>query len=350
MGSERSVAFRAAQVGVGLLTASSGAAALMLHRRADSVRASERPDLDAALVAPEMHHRSFATSDGGVVHYIDSQPDAPAEVPVVVLLHGISLQWWIWAAVVRELMVDFRVIAWDMRGFGASRAGSQGVSIPAAAADLALLAERLQRTNMIVVGHSMGGMVLGRFAVAYPTAVGPGNPVGGLVFLDTTAKSLDGSLRSGGLVRLSKIANGAARLGISSKSVSWKDNDVSILLLRGGFGRTATKRMVDDMRRCQAEAPSRSMSEGSASIAHHDVLDALTSVSCPTAVVVGADDRLTPPMHAEKLHRAIAGSTLTVLPHEGHNVMQENPTAVADAVREVYARLVMVASNPKATR
>ena len=57
--------------------------------------------------------------------------------PPVVLLHGVTLQWWVWSAVIRLLRSDHRVIAWDMRGHGESKAGTRGVTLEACADDLA---------------------------------------------------------------------------------------------------------------------------------------------------------------------------------------------------------------------
>ena len=59
----------------------------------------------------------------------------------------------------------------------------------------------------------------------------------------------------------------------------------------------------------------------------------------PTAVIVGAEDALTPPAEAERLHVAIPGSTLTVIPDAGHLSSLEQPTAFNAAVRALVARV-----------
>lgn len=324
-------ALRAARVGAGLVAVVGGAGALIVRRQAAAVKIVERTDLDAAMEPPsDVVHHSFATSDGGSVHVVEM---GTMDQPVVVLLHGITNQWWMWSSVMRLLAPHYRVFSWDMRGFGASRAGKRGVALDAAAEDLSLLLEHFDLHQAVIVGHSMGGMVLGRFAVDFPVHLR--SRVSGLVFLGTTANSMDGTIATGGLVRLSRSMAKLARRGVSSASYSWKDNDLSIVLLRGGFGRTATAKMVDDVRRCQAETLEASAVEGTESIGAHNVLESLRTVTVPTAIVVGSDDRLTPPLHSYALQRAMPHAVVTELPGIGHNVMQEKPEAVANAVRSL---------------
>ena len=54
----------------------------------------------------------------------------------------------------------------------------------------------------------------------------------------------------------------------------------------------------------------------------------------PTLILVGEDDRATPPSEARRLHAGIAGSELVVVPRAGHAVTVEQPAAVATALRE----------------
>jgi 3-oxoadipate enol-lactonase len=58
----------------------------------------------------------------------------------------------------------------------------------------------------------------------------------------------------------------------------------------------------------------------------------LASVRCPTLVIVGSEDSATPPAASEKMHRAIAGSELVVVPAAGHLSNVEQPPAFNAAV------------------
>jgi len=63
----------------------------------------------------------------------------------------------------------------------------------------------------------------------------------------------------------------------------------------------------------------------------------LAAIRCPTLVLVGDGDRLTPPERAQEIHAGIAGSRLVVVPECGHISTLERPDAVNAALREWLA-------------
>lgn len=69
-------------------------------------------------------------------------------------------------------------------------------------------------------------------------------------------------------------------------------------------------------------------------MARPDSRPGLAGVRCPTLVLVGADDQLTPPVLAREIHQGIAGSRLVEVPHCGHLATLEQPAAVNAALRD----------------
>ncbi|MEQ9638608.1 MAG: alpha/beta fold hydrolase [Alphaproteobacteria bacterium] len=63
----------------------------------------------------------------------------------------------------------------------------------------------------------------------------------------------------------------------------------------------------------------------------------LAAITCPTLVLVGAEDQMTPPELAREIHAGIAGSRLVEVPHCGHLATIEQPEAVNAALREWLA-------------
>ena len=63
----------------------------------------------------------------------------------------------------------------------------------------------------------------------------------------------------------------------------------------------------------------------------------LAAIRCPTLVLVGDGDRLTPPERAEEIHAGIAGSRLVVVSGCGHISTLEQPDAVNAALRDWLA-------------
>ena len=95
------------------------------HRR----RGATSPELDA-LARPlddaQVIHHELRTADGGRLHAAES--GRPTGRPVV-FMHGVTLQWWVWTAVMRLAGDRFRCVAWDMRGHGRSIPGRDGVTL-----------------------------------------------------------------------------------------------------------------------------------------------------------------------------------------------------------------------------
>ena len=64
----------------------------------------------------------------------------------------------------------------------------------------------------------------------------------------------------------------------------------------------------------------------------------LASIRCPTLVIVGDGDELTPPEHAKEICAGISGSRLVVVPDSGHLSTIEKPDAVNAALAEWLTR------------
>ena len=70
-----------------------------------------------------------------------------------------------------------------------------------------------------------------------------------------------------------------------------------------------------------------------------DILARLPEIDCPTVVVCGTQDHMTPPKYSEALRDAIPGATMALVPGAGHMVMIEQPAAVSAALRALLSRL-----------
>lgn len=105
------------------------------------------------------------------------------EAPAVVLLHGFTSDNRMWLPVVDPLSVDYRVIAPDLRGHGATTAPEDldSYTMEAYAADLLALLDALEVDVCALVGCSFGGMIALHFAVHHA------DRVAGLVVSDASA-------------------------------------------------------------------------------------------------------------------------------------------------------------------
>jgi len=72
-------------------------------------------------------------------------------------------------------------------------------------------------------------------------------------------------------------------------------------------------------------------------IRRRDVTAELAAIRCPALVVVGEEDKTTPPHRAERIAAGIAGSRLVRLPRCGHSSALEAPAAVNRLLLEFLA-------------
>lgn len=95
----------------------------------------------------------------------------PRDAPVLLLVHGFTGSKENWLPLMRELSREHRVIAVDLPGWGESeRQPGVDYGPVAQAARLAALVAALPRKPDLVVGHSMGGQIVGLLAARHPQA------------------------------------------------------------------------------------------------------------------------------------------------------------------------------------
>jgi len=68
-----------------------------------------------------------------------------------------------------------------------------------------------------------------------------------------------------------------------------------------------------------------------------DIMTRLAEISAPALIVVGGEDRLTPPKYSHYLHEHLPGSQFLEVPGAGHVVMAERPDRV-NPVIEAFLR------------
>ena len=92
--------------------------------------------------------------------------------PTIVLLHGFDGSRDNWVPVAKELTGNFRVLIPDLPGWGQSMpVAGEDYGAQAQARRLAGFIDRVAPSNMILIGHSMGGLIAGRYAAEHPRHV-----------------------------------------------------------------------------------------------------------------------------------------------------------------------------------
>jgi len=92
--------------------------------------------------------------------------------PLVLLLHGFPEFWWAWRHQLAGLAeAGYRVVAPDLRGYGASDKPPRGYDGVTLAGDAAGLVRALGERDAVVVGHDWGGLVGWTMATLHPRTV-----------------------------------------------------------------------------------------------------------------------------------------------------------------------------------
>src|SRR5215207_2207170 len=252
--------------------------------------------------------------------------DTGSGTPVVVLVHGYPLNRSMWDPQLGSLRAGgARVIAPDLRGYGASDAGPPGaLTMEQHADDLAALLDRLDINDPIVfVGLSMGGYVGFAFWRRHRQRVRA------FVLMDTRASADTDEARRNRLA----LAERAESLGTSEPAIEAMLPRLLSPHLRAG---SIPERLVAGMMRGNS---ARAVADGARGLAARpDSLELLPSIDVPTLIVVGEHDQLTPPSDSERMLRALPNARLVTIDQAGHMSNLENPEAVNAAVLEfVYS-------------
>lgn len=109
-------------------------------------------------------HR-FVAANGARFHVVLAGPQHE-DAPLVVLLHGFPQFWWAWRHQLTALgRTGHRVVAMDLRGFGASDRPPRGYTAPTLAADVSAVIRSLGAERAVIAGHGIGGSIA--WALAY---------------------------------------------------------------------------------------------------------------------------------------------------------------------------------------
>ncbi|MFF5446912.1 alpha/beta fold hydrolase [Streptomyces sp. NPDC012888] len=282
---------------------------------------------------PAARRELVATSaDGARLHVeVHGEEDAPP----VVLAHGWTCSTAFWAAQIRELCRDHRVIAYDQRGHGRSPAGGL-YSTDSLADDLvAVLAATLgEGERAVVAGHSMGGMTV----MAAAGRPGFDSRVSAALLCSTGAARLVEE------ARVVPLGPGRARTRITRAVLGSRAPLGPVTPLARKVLKYAT--MAPGSAPDKVEACARVVHACPAPVRHAwsqvlaglDLERQLARLTLPTAVLCGTADRLTPITHARRLAAALPRCTgLTELTGTGHMTPIEAPEAVSSAIRTLVS-------------
>lgn len=254
---------------------------------------------------------NFADVNGIKICY-----DIRGEGPPIILTHGYGAKKEIWKAQY-ELVREFQLITYDIRGVGKSDRPNMPYTMEMFADDIKGLRDFLNIKKAHIAGRSLGGMISQNFVLKYPEKVdklilittncGMPSDDGIEMLKNTQIKDLE-ELK----IDPKKSFFNQARILYHQKFRKEMENDPE-RVFHGIFSAESlmNERLIDMPR-------PQDLSNIAEAIRNHETIDRLHEIKCPTLLIAGTHDRLTPKSASEIMNQKIPNSMLKIIERAGH--------------------------------
>ncbi len=230
----------------------------------------------------------------------------------IIFLHGYPFDKTMWEGQLQFLRSSYRVIALDIRGFGASRDETSSLSIDMFADDLIAFMNKLEIEKVILCGLSMGGFIALNAQARFP------DRFEALILCDTQCIADTSEVKAKRYKTIDDItANGPAEFNEGFiKSVFHKDS------------LTQKPEIVEAVRSVVFANSQQIIINGLKALAERsETCSTLGSITLPTLIICGRQDVVTPLAQSEYMHEHIKWSLLSIIEDAGHVSNLEQPYA-----------------------
>jgi len=250
--------------------------------------------------------------------------------PPLLLVHGLGGAWQNWLENLPALGREFRVIAVDLPGFGGSDPLPPPAEMETHVEVLASLLDRLAIPDVVLVGHSLGGLIALLFASAYPTRLR------GLVLVCAGGIALS-RLRLAAIVRGFAVVNVGLGLPGVSRALALRPR-LRHAMLAGALGdpTALSAPLAAQVIPLMASAPGFIGAVVAGGRAVRTVRPEL--VQTPTLLIWGDRDPILPVSQARELASTMPDARLVELEGVGHCPMFERPAEFNDELARFASR------------
>ena len=256
------------------------------------------------------------TADGYRIAYRLMQ--AGQDAPRIALVHSLAMDHRFWLPVAERLADTASVLIYDCRGHGASDKPAGPYTASLFARDLADLMDHVGWPSAAVAGASMGGCVALAFGADFVQRTS------GLGLIDTTAWY---------------GANApAAWAGRAEKALTEGLKGLIEFQVTRWFGDTFRVENPDVVRQCVDIFLANDLpayAETCRMLGTTDLRGSLSTIACPTTVVVGEEDYASTPAMAKVMHDGIKNSRMVVIEKARHLTPLEMPDRIAAELKQL---------------
>ena len=234
-----------------------------------------------------------------------------------------------WDPQLEGLAERYRVIAFDNRGAGRTKAPDGPYTISQMAADTAGLLHALGVPKAHVFGVSMGGMVAQELALDYPDLVGA-------LILGCTSP---GGSNATGKERLQEDIEAVRTTnGTDMAEPEWFSEFLKRLWTEEALAKSASQLQDFVLSLIRFPPSTRGLHWQIDAVSVHDTYDRLPLIGQPTLVITGGEDSLIDPGNADILAERIPGAELRVFPGLKHAFHLEQPDKVNSVIIDFIGR------------
>lgn len=243
-------------------------------------------------------------------HRVSYTDNAKYAVPVITFIHGFPFNKFMWKSQVESLRDFYRVITYDIRGFGDSDTGNADFTIELFVKDLVSLLDALKIDKTFLCGLSMGGYIA---LNAIENYAGRFNA---LILSDTNCIADTDETKE---KRMKTIEN-IRKTGIEK----YADESIKLFFTPESF--TKRVEVIASAREMITKTSEKSLSNTLRALSvRKETCSNLENINIPVLIMVGKEDNITPPAAAQSMHEKIHDSLLKIIENAGHLSNIENP-------------------------
>jgi 3-oxoadipate enol-lactonase len=235
----------------------------------------------------------------------------------VVLVHAFMLDTRTWDDQFAVYAQRYRVVRYDVRGFGRSEVPRAGEPY-SHADDMAALLDKLEAGRAHVVGVSMGGRIALDFAVTHP------DRVRSVTVIDTAIGGWPWS--RAWLVSYAPVLAAARRKDIPAAKAAYLGHELFAPIRTKPAAAERMRRMVTDYSGWHLVNPDPER------VPQPETVSRLDAVRAPTMVVLGAQDMADFQMIGAFVERGVAGAKRANIADAGHLACMEAPQRTNEIV------------------
>jgi 3-oxoadipate enol-lactonase len=234
------------------------------------------------------------------ISYTDEGNDK--NIPIV-FIHGFPLDKSMWKGQFEYLRNKYRVITYDIRGYGDSEPGTETLSIDLFASDLKRLLDALDLPKVILCGFSMGGYIALKAMEKFPERVDA------LILSDTqcSADSAEAKEKRMKAIHL-----------IKTEGLQPYVDQILSGFFFGESTDTKSKEIIEVRRTIEGSSVDVVCNTLQALADRIETCSNLNKIKIPVLILVGNEDQVTPPAASELMQSKIAGSVLYRLENSAH--------------------------------